>query len=141
MSAATSIRLANRREELRRLTDELERFAEAHALPLAALGTLAVVVEEVVSNVIKYGYDDDGEHTIEVRLALEGDTLWVEVEDDARPFDPLAASEADLAAPIAARPVGGLGIPLIRRLTDEQRYERRRGRNVLTLRKRGVRSA
>ena len=61
--------------------------------------------------------------------------------DDGRDFDPLSVPAPDLGAPLPGRPVGGLGIPLVRRLMDEMRHERRRGRNLLTLTKRSVREA
>jgi anti-sigma regulatory factor (Ser/Thr protein kinase) len=135
------IRLRNRVEELPRVQTELEKFAAAERLPPTLLGSLALVIEEVVCNVVFHAYDDDHEHEIELRLAVEGDVLTLEVEDDGRDFDPLSLPAPDLGAPLPGRPVGGLGIPLIRRLMDEMRHERRGGRNRLTLTKRGVRRA
>lgn len=136
MSAQLRIRLRNRVEELRRVQAALEQFAAAERLPLSLLGSLSLVIEEVVCNIVFHGYEDDAEHEIELRLAVEGDDLVLEVEDDGRAFDPLSVPAPDLGAPLPGRPVGGLGIPLIRRLMDEMRHERRCGRNRLTLTKR-----
>ena len=113
-----------------------EKFAVDERLPLSLVGSLSLVIEEVVCNLVSHAYEDDAEHEIELRLAVEGDVLTLEVEDDGRDFDPCAVPAPDLGAPLPRRPVGGLGIPLIRRLMDEMRHERRRGRNLLTLTKR-----
>jgi len=135
------IRLCNRVEELPRVQTALERFAVAERLPPALLRSLSLVIEEVVCNIVFHAYEDDDEHEIELRLAVAGDVLTLEVEDDGRDFDPLSVPAPDLDAPLPGRPVGGLGIPLVRRLMDEMRHERRRGRNRLTLTKRGIREA
>ncbi|MGH7287576.1 MAG: ATP-binding protein [Myxococcota bacterium] len=141
MSRPLVIRLRNRVEELRRVPAALEKFAITERLPLSLLGSLSLVIEEVVCNIVFHAYEDDAEHEIELRLAVEGDALTLEVEDDGRDFDPFSVPAPDLGAPLPVRPVGGLGIALIRRLMDEVRHERRRGRNLLTLTKRGVREA
>lgn len=141
MSGPLVIRLRNRVEELPRVQAALESFAVAEHLPLSLLGSLSLVIEEVLCNIVFHAYEDDAEHEIELRLAVEGDVLTLEVEDDGRDFDPCSAPAPDLGAPLPGRPVGGLGIALIRRLMDEVRHERRRGRNLLTLTKRAVRAA
>ena len=68
-------------------------------------------------------------------LALEGDELTIRVEDDGRAFDPLQAPPPDLDLPLEERPVGGLGIHIVRSVMDAVEYQRRGGRNVLTMRK------
>ena len=60
------------------------------------------------------------------------------VSDDGPEFDPLAAAEPDTALGVEERPVGGLGIALVRRLMDAVEYERRGGRNRLLMRRRLV---
>ena len=141
MSGPLVIRLRIRVEELPRVQSVLAKFAAAERLAPALRESLALVLEEVVCNIVSHAYDDDTEHEIELRLAVEGDVLTVEVEDDGRDFDPASIPAPDLGGSLPGRRVGGLGIPLIRRLMDGMRHERRRGRNVLTLTKRGVRQA
>jgi anti-sigma regulatory factor (Ser/Thr protein kinase) len=130
------IRLRNRVEELPRVQAALEKFAVAERLPPSLLGSLSLVIEEVVCNVVSHAFEDDAEHEIELRLAVDGDVLTLEVEDEGRDFDPGSVPAPELGAPLPRRRVGGLGIPLIRRLMDEMRHERRDGRNRLTLTKR-----
>jgi serine/threonine-protein kinase RsbW len=102
-------------------------------------GTLFAVnlaLEEIVTNTISYGFTDDSEHTITISLDLDGRDLHVRVEDDAMPFNPLEREGPDLDAPLADRPIGGLGVHLVRTLMDDIRYERVGTRNVLSMRKR-----
>ena len=94
-----------------------------------------LVVEEIATNCIKYGYDDSKNHVIEVKLALSGNALVVTVVDDGHPFNPLEAREPDLSVAVEERPIGGLGIYLLRQLCDGMEYVREGGKNRLTLRK------
>ena len=92
-----------------------------------------LAIEEFVTNCIKYGYQDDREHVIEIRLQLSESELTLTVVDDGRPFNPLDAPAPDTTATLECRQPGGLGIALVRAMMDEVRYERRDGHNVLTL--------
>ncbi|MDE0392619.1 MAG: ATP-binding protein [Rhodospirillales bacterium] len=88
-----------------------------------------------MTNTIGYGYDDDGEHRIDLALRIDSGTLTVEVADDGRAFDPLQTPELDMSAPMEERARGGLGIYLVRKTMDAVAYRREDGRNVVTLTK------
>ena len=92
-----------------------------------------MVLDEVVSNIIRHGSPDGARREIRVRLALEAGRLLVEVEDDGIPFDPRAVPEPDLDAPVERRRPGGLGIPLCRALMERIDYAREGRINRLTL--------
>jgi serine/threonine-protein kinase RsbW/sigma-B regulation protein RsbU (phosphoserine phosphatase) len=94
-----------------------------------------VALEEVIANVIEYGYPDDEEHKIILRLALHRKTITAEVEDDGVPFNPVRSPEPPVNAPIEDRPLGGLGIHLARSLMDELTYSRSGDRNILHMKK------
>ncbi|MCY4558926.1 MAG: ATP-binding protein [Chloroflexi bacterium] len=94
-----------------------------------------LAVDELLTNTISYGYDDDGEHRIELVLRLEGGALVFEIADDGRAFDPLQASTPDIGASLQDRAIGGLGIYLVRKTMDGVTYRRQDGRNVVTLTK------
>jgi len=94
-----------------------------------------LAIEEVATNCIKYGYDDAKNHVIEAKLSLSGNALVVTVVDDGHAFNPLEAREPDLSVPVEERPIGGLGIYLLRQLCDRMEYVREEGKNRLTLRK------
>ena len=111
----------------------IDAFCAAHDLASGICFDVTLAVDELVTNAIGYGYDDDGEHRIDIALRLEGDTLTVEVADDGKAFDPLQAPEPDMSTPAEKRASGGLGIFLVRRTMDTVAYRREDGRNVVTL--------
>jgi anti-sigma regulatory factor (Ser/Thr protein kinase) len=133
---ALSFTLQNRLSELERLAQEVEEFAKAHRLSAAALHAVNLALDEIVTNIISYGFDDTAEHAIVLRFSLEGDDWVAEVEDDGKPFNPLDVPEPNIAAPLEQQENHGRGIFLVRKVMDRVEYHRREDRNVLTLRKR-----
>lgn len=101
-------------------------------VPEKTVQEIELAVDEAVTNVMLHGYTSP-EGRIHVCCRLDGDTIWVTIEDEAPPFDPTTAPEPDLEGGVDDRPIGGLGIYLIREMTDELRYERKEGRNILIL--------
>ncbi len=95
---------------------------------------LAMVTEEVVSNIVKYGGPPPP--AIELCLARDGAVVELHVRDDGIAFDPTAAPIKQLSDDAALREVGGLGIAIVRAMMDELVYARERDWNCLTLRKR-----
>jgi anti-sigma regulatory factor (Ser/Thr protein kinase) len=133
MSAVSEIRLRNDLAELRRLGREVENFAAAHHLSSGLIHAFDLSLVEWVTNIISYGYAEPGEHWIEIRLAAAGDQVRAEVVDDGREFNPLAHPPADTSVPLENRPIGGLGIHMIRKLMDQVEYRREGGRNMVTM--------
>ena len=129
------IALKNDLSEITRLADELQAFADGHGISPGTLFALNLALEELVTNIISYGYPDTGEHVITVSLDVDGADLHVRLEDDAKAFNPLEKETPDLDAPIEERGIGGLGVHLVRELMDDVRYERVGARNVLSMRK------
>lgn len=132
----TVIALRNDLAEMTHLADELQAFASGHGVSDGTLFAVNLALEELVTNTISYGFEDGGEHVITISLDVDGPDLHVRVEDDAKAFNPLEREAPDLNAPIEDRPIGGLGVHLVRTLMDEVRYERVGARNVLSMRKR-----
>ena len=115
------------------VAEQLEAEAARAGVPQATLLRLILVVEEVVTNAIKYGYEPGQQGVINVMLGIGQGLVELTVTDDAKPFDPTLAPTPDLHASVEDRPVGGLGLHLIRAFSDTQHYRRDAGRNVLTL--------
>ncbi len=130
---ALTLKLKNRLEALSSLQHFLEGVAADRGLRGDTLFKVNLALEEIFTNIVRYGYADSREHEIVIGVDVRAGTVVVTVEDDGREFDPLQTPEVDVAAPLEARPVGGLGIHLVRHLLDGVRYERRDGRNRLTL--------
>ncbi len=123
----------NSHDELDYIVSALESMAERENWPPALVYRVHLVVEELVLNVMDYGYDA-GIHEIEINLASEEDSLTIEIVDSGKPFDPLTeAPEPDLDASIEDRRVGGLGVYLVRTMMDQMHYKRENEKNHLTI--------
>jgi anti-anti-sigma factor len=115
-------------------------FAESHALPEGVRRAMAVALDELLTNTVSYGSADDGSE-VTVEGELSSGRLTITVSDSGRPFDPFGETAPDTSLSVEDRPIGGLGIHLIRNLVDDARYERRSDRNVVVLMKRFERGA
>jgi len=134
MSATLTVSICNNYGELARLSEKANEFLTAAAVPETAGYAANLAIEEMVTNIIKYGYDDQAVHTIHVRLACEGGVLHVGIEDDGRAFNPLHAPAPDTTKPLGDRTIGGLGIFLVRQLAQSMDYRREHGLNRLDIR-------
>ena len=132
-----AVELRNDLSEIDRIQRLVEERAPEWALSPSSLNAINVSLDEVLTNIISYGYDDGAEHSIAIRVALETDgQVTIEVADDGKPFNPLETPEPDTDADIDDRPIGGLGIHLVLKLMDEVAYRRENDRNILTLKRR-----
>lgn len=131
-----SLRLESRLDELQRLEAAVEDLGEREQWPPSLLYQVKLVLEEVIVNIVNYGYEGGG-HKIDVDLISEPDVLTIKIVDDGRAFDPLTQAPApDVDASLEDRPIGGLGVYLVQTLMDEAHYRREQDRNHLTLVKR-----
>lgn len=127
--------LKNEIPEIQRLKNICVDFGKKHRLKTEAIGEICLILEEAVSNIIYYGYDDHKRHRITVRFFLENEELVIKITDDASAFNPLEFKEPDMDKPFGQREIGGFGIHLMRRLSDKAEYKRERNKNILTIRK------
>jgi anti-sigma regulatory factor (Ser/Thr protein kinase) len=130
---AVETSILNKIRDLARMAELVDRFAAEHRLSPDVVFGMNVALDEMLSNIIKYGYADDAIHEIRVRLSVDGPMVIAEIEDDGRPFDPLAAAGVDVDAPAEERKVGGLGIHIVRKLMAQMDYARIAGRNRLVM--------
>lgn len=127
------LQLRNDSGEIRQLASALEYLAGLSNIPSKALFRLNLALDELLTNTISYGYPEPREGRISVQLRHSGDRIEIRLADDAIPFDPFSLPPPDLDADIDDRPIGGLGVHLVRTLMDEARYQRDRDENVVTL--------
>lgn len=89
-----------------------------------------LAIEELVSNTIKYGYDDDEEHVITLHIVIDSEYLRMDFADDGHEFDPTAQKHIEVEDIIETVAVGGLGIELLQRICAKMEYRRDREKNV-----------
>ncbi len=135
MDTEVRFRITNRLKELEKIAAVVRDFAAANRLSQKDLYLANLVLDEVVTNVISYGYPDDDEHVIDICVSLEDDFLVFEVIDDGRPFSIKSAPPVNVHQPLEQRPIGGLGCHLVINLMDKVDYRRRAGKNHLILKK------
>ncbi|MCL2048385.1 MAG: ATP-binding protein [Defluviitaleaceae bacterium] len=107
--------------------------AEIADCPQEIKNKLAIVVDEIFSNIAKYAYYPQSGDAV-VRMSV-GDEIVIEFADSGAPYNPLEKADPDITASASDREIGGLGVFMVKRIMDEVRYEYRDGQNVLVLRK------
>lgn len=117
------------------MAGKVEEFAQANQLPAQIAFQINLCLEELITNTISYGYPEGGEHEIMVDMVLQEEMLIITIHDDGLAFNPLAHAEPDLNMNIADRPIGGLGIHLVRKMMDAIEYRHQAGKNVLVMKK------
>ncbi len=128
--ATFGLTLSSRLSELTRARNELDQYLRDCSLPVNVRSTLLVVAEEVLSNIVHYGYCDEAQDTIELKVYLENAVVHMEFIDSGKPFDPLKeAGRATAEQLVENRETGGFGVHLIRELTNHQEYTRKTDRN------------
>lgn len=113
--------------------ENMTEFLNRHSAGPQALYNAQLAAEEMGTNIIKYGYDDQQEHRITLRIECLSDCFRLRLVDDGHPFDVRQVPEPDDEQDIDDRKPGGWGISLVRRLSRRMDYERRDGFNVLTI--------
>jgi anti-sigma regulatory factor (Ser/Thr protein kinase) len=135
MSSVKARRLVLRNDlaELERLAGWIEGWTQ-HDVSADVSFALQLCLEEAVANVIMYGGTKDDRLEIAVELERNGGTLVARIEDTGRQFDPTQVPPPLMAKSLEEAKVGDLGIHLVRSFASGMDYERRDGRNRLTLR-------
>lgn len=127
--------IENQLEQLTLVASFVEELCEELGLDASLVFNLNLVLEEAMTNVIMYAFPEGGKHKLELTAATEGGMLSLVVKDSGIAFDPTAVPDADVTLTAEERPIGGLGIFLIRQIMDEVNYERVDECNILTMKK------
>ena len=129
------ITLKNDVREVEKLGSFVKQVAESLSLDKSLTGRLRLAVEETVVNVMEYAYPQGTTGDVNIRATSNGRRLKFIISDSGIPFNPTEVTAADTTLSAEERPIGGLGILLVRELMDSINYERINGQNVLTLTK------
>jgi len=119
---------------MRQVDGFVAAFVREQGIAADEAARILILLEELITNLMKYGYPDRAEPgQAEIALALNGSRLEIEFIDHGCEFDPFAGPSPNLGGALEERPIGGLGLHLLRSLTDEAHYERRNDTNVIRL--------
>jgi serine/threonine-protein kinase RsbW len=131
-----TVRLPADLREVDRLNRVIRQFGDLHEVPSRVLYAVNLALDEIVTNVVRHGFEDARDKEIIARVTAVPGEVTTEVSDSGRAFNPLDVPAPNLDAPLSERTLGGLGIHLVRSLMDSIEYRRDGEKNVLTLRKR-----
>lgn len=125
----------NQMTEVQRIAQFIDAIGEELHLDMPIINGIQLAIEEAVVNVINYAYPDrvDCESSLVVN-ADEHQLIFI-VTDSGLPFDPTAVPEPDITLEAEQRPIGGLGILLIKKIMGKVSYQYLNGQNILTMTK------
>lgn len=135
MASDLTLRIPNTFDALTTAAEETTRFLEENSASPDAVFAANLAIEELVTNIVKYGYDDSAAHEIVIALSVLNNELRIEISDDGHEFNPFDQPEPDTTLPAEERPIGGLGIHFVRNMLDDCAYCRTDGKNIVTLSK------
>jgi len=129
------LKIINKLSELDRVAEFLEDFGERNGIPGTVIFEINLSIDELVTNTINYGFQDDNEHFISILPEKKGNIVSVELKDDGIEFNPFAKPDPDITLPLEEKPIGGLGIYFVKLKMDDWAYTRKDNLNIIQLKK------
>ena len=123
------LQISNDLAQLQRVRQAVDRFGKQNELPFNCVVGVQLALSELLTNTISYGYEDQGPHTIDIRLELRDDHVRLEIVDEGIAFDPTRAKAPPKKHTLKDLPTGGYGIHLTKNFVDTMHYRRKCGRN------------
>ena len=130
-----SIKLKNHLNDLDKIKKTVSKMSTAICCTKRRFKEIDLILEELFTNVVCHGFNDDKEHDIDISLTCDEELLVIRMEDDGQPFDVTETVSPDTKCAIEKRCVGGLGIHFIKHFIDECIYSRKKDKNIVVLKK------
>jgi serine/threonine-protein kinase RsbW len=130
------LRVQNKVDELEKIHSTVERIINEWGIPLQLGMCINLAIEEAFTNVVNYAFHDNEQHLVDIEFIKKEDQIEIIITDDGQHYDPTQKDDPQTDLPLEDRPVGGLGIFLIRKLMDNVEYQRNSDKNILKLTKR-----
>ncbi len=130
-----SIRIENHIQEIGNVIDLIETTGRQHNLPESDIFDITLALDELITNIISYAYDDKLVHYIDVTVDITQEHVLIQITDNGKPFNPMEIEEPDLDMDLDEIEIGGLGIHLVQNKIDELIYKREDDKNIILLKK------
>lgn len=128
------LKLRAEAKELEKVQAFVRGEMESAGCSLKAISQVEIAVEEIYVNIAHYAYPSGkGEVVIRCAVSREEGKALIQFVDEGIPFDPLAKEDADTSLSAQERPIGGLGILMVKRIMDEVTYRFEEGKNILSM--------
>ncbi len=128
-----SFKLKNNISELDKLGRKLNAFGEGIGLSKKCIFQINLALDELFTNIVSYGFPDNGRQSILVALSHDNGKISVKLEDSGIPFDPASRQMSTPETKIEDCKIGGLGLHLVKKIMDEITYQRCGKKNIITL--------
>ena len=133
MANTLSVSFANDMKELTHVLQVVNVFLEPRALSSKLVYAVNLILEEILMNIITYGYDDEDSHEIEVQIGVEEEEVALTVIDDGKEFNPLTIPSPDRSKSAMDRLEEGLGLQFVRHMRNAMEYRREEDKNILKI--------
>lgn len=130
-----TLSINNNLTEISQLEPFMEKLSEAYGISPDVQFQLNLALDEALANSINYAYPEGTEGSIILEAETEGNMLVLRLMDYGTPFDPTLQGDVDTTLSVEQRPIGGLGIFLIKHMMDDVTYVRQEEKNILTMKK------
>ena len=135
MSTNKTVRITNQRDQVDTVRKFFDEYSEENKLTEKTVHDIQMALDELLTNIVNYGYEDSDEHKIDVRFGINDDAVRVEIIDDSKPYNILEQENPDISLSVEDKPIGGLGIFLIKKLMSNVDYYTKEGKNHLVMTK------
>ena len=135
MSTNKTVRITNQRDQVDTVRKFFDDYSKENKLTEKTVHDIQMALDELLTNIVNYGNEDSDEHKIDVRFGINDDAVRVEIIDDSKPYNILEQENPDISLSVEDKPIGGLGIFLIKKLMSNVDYYTKEGKNHLVMTK------
>ena len=133
MSTHKTVRITNQRDQIDTVRKFFDDYSKENKLTEKTVHDIQMALDELLTNIVNYGYEDTDEHQIDIHFGVNDDAVKVEIVDDSKPYNILEKDNPDISLSIEDKPIGGLGIFLIKKLMSNVDYYTEEGKNHLVM--------
>ena len=135
MSTHKTVRITNHRDQIDTVRKFFDDYSKENKLTEKTVHDIQMALDELLTNIVNYGYEDTDEHQIDIHFGVNDDAVKVEIVDDSKPYNILEKDNPDISLSMEDKPIGGLGIFLIKKLMSNVDYYTKEGKNHLVMTK------
>ena len=133
MSTHKTVRITNHRDQIDTVRKFFDDYSKENKLTEKTVHDIQMALDELLTNIVNYGYEDTDEHQIDIHFGVNDDAFKVEIVDDSKPYNILEKDNPDISLSMEDKPIGGLGIFLIKKLMSNVDYYTEEGKNHLVM--------
>ncbi len=127
------INIKNEISEISRVCDEVKKFCDENEISHETYHDIILILDEMVTNIINYAYPDGREHTFTLFMEKKEERIYIKLSDNGIAFDPLKKADPDTDSSLEERQIGGLGIFIVKQLSESIEYKRIDDENQLNI--------